>query len=182
MKDSNAENVFVQGNNKFGIITLVVGGQGAGKSTFVKTCLPETKKSIIFDVNGEYIRTENVLPVQGSDIKIFLKDVKSLKNICIVIEEATVFLNNRMFNTDIMEMLIKKRHNHFNIFLIFHSLRSVPAYLYDISDFLVLFKTKDNPELMKRKYGFKGNIFNQYQYVMKHPNLHQYTVIDLLNN
>lgn len=121
---------------------IIVGGTGMGKTTFIKSCLSKVNKSSIylFDVNAEYAEFSDIpLP----KFSVFCNKALDLQQAVIVFEEATIFLNNRGSNETLIEILVRKRHTQNLVFLVFHSLRSVPKYLIDLCNIMVLHKTND---------------------------------------
>lgn len=128
---------------KGGKAFLVIGSTGMGKTSFMKKALLQVHRETIFlhDVNAEYgeIYDKPFLP----SFDLFAEQAKLKKHMVIVYEEATVFLSNHGSNRDLKEVLVGKRHNHNTIFLIFHSLRAVPKYLFDLCNYVVLHKTND---------------------------------------
>lgn len=130
---------------------IIVGATGTGKTTFVKSLLKKVdpRNLYIYDVNNEYTEFyDSELENFGE----FSKRATELKNAVIVFEEATIFLNNRSSNQELTNILVRKRHTNNTIFLCFHSLRSIPRNIYEISTHITIFKTSDNPELVLKKF------------------------------
>ena len=128
---------------------LIVGSTGTGKTTYVKSLINKVdiNNRLIYDVNNEY----------GVNIKLpnfqdFAERVTRIKNAFIVFEEATIFLNNRGSNQYIIDSLVRKRHTSNYYVLVFHSLRSVPKYIYDLCTHVTLFKTNDNYDLIDKRF------------------------------
>lgn len=133
---------------------ILAGGTGTGKSTFVSERLSKVpnKKSIqLYDVNNEAIYKPYIFTPFGSFEK-FSRSAKGLSDSVIVFEEATIFLSNRGTNDDLRNILVRKRHTNVTVFLVFHSLRTVPRWIYDLSNFIVLFKTNDNEKLIETRF------------------------------
>ncbi len=131
---------------------IVVGGTGMGKTTFIKTCLSMTNKEVVYlyDVNNEY---DEYTPENYSlpDFKDFCNRSVQLKQSVIVFEEATIFLDNRGSNNQVISMLVRKRHTENTIFLVFHTIRSIPKNLLGLCNLMVLHKTNgDNLEVVER--------------------------------
>lgn len=133
---------------------IIAGGTGTGKSTFVEERLskvPNKKNIHLYDVNNENIYKPYVYEPFGSFEK-FSKRGKSLIDSVIVFEEATIFLSNRGTNDDLRNILVRKRHTNVTVFLVFHSLRTVPRWIYDLSNYIILFKTNDNEKLIETRF------------------------------
>jgi DNA helicase HerA-like ATPase len=163
------------------LVTIVCGGQGVGKTTFVKNSLYDKRRTVILDVNNEYTDLES----HGSkrvtkDFRDALENIKNLNGISLVVEEATVFFSNRKYDDNLQEMIIRKRHQKNDIFLIYHSLGDIPDYLLRIADFLVLFKTKDNQTHVEDKYRYYPELKSAYYTVRNQKNIHKYFVLKLL--
>ncbi len=133
--------------DKKGYGHLVIGGTGTGKTTFVKAMI-RGKTPIVYDVNAEYL---NEYPFPFLRPGEFMQKVVSSENSIIVFEEATIFFNNRSHNSELEEMLVRKRHQHNYILLCFHSMRAVPRYVWDLCNYMTLFKTNDNEGFVKTK-------------------------------
>lgn len=129
---------------------IIVGATGTGKSTFVKNLLSVVNPDCIavYDVNNEY---QNFFPYPLTDFESFTRKVTRLKKAVVVFEESTIFLNNRGTNQNLIDLLVKKRHNQNYIILVFHSLRSVPRYVFELCNYITVFKTNDNSEMTARE-------------------------------
>lgn len=130
---------------------LVVGATGTGKTTYNKKCLGKVSpKSIhLYDVNNEYKDYYKKPFIPFTD---FMNQAKNIENGVIVFEEATIFLNNRLCNQDLIDILVRKRHTNNTVFMVFHSLRNVPRYVYDLSNIVVLHKTNDSEKSVHSKF------------------------------
>lgn len=134
-----------------GTAILVVGGTGSGKTTFIKKCIERVPPAsrFIYDVNNEYGLVDYDLP----SFDDFAELTSRVKNGFLVYEEATIFLSNRGTNNHLREILVRKRHTKNTILLVFHSLRSVPRYIFDLCNSVVLFQTNDSADLVQSKFG-----------------------------
>ncbi len=123
----------------------VVGSTGVGKTTFVNSIIKDVHSSNIikYDPFNEYEK--------GYNIKIdnFLQ--LDYKNKLIVVEEATSVLSfyNRI---DIIKMLTRRRHNNVSSIFVFHSIRTIPVYVFDFLDGIVFFRTNDRRDIVEKKY------------------------------
>lgn len=134
-----------------GISIIIVGATGTGKTTEVKSRISNVNPAnlMIYDVNNEY---QDFYNKPFGDFKDFAAEARAATNKVIVFEEATIFLNNRSRDNQLVDILVRKRHTNNMIFLNFHSFRTIPRYIYDLSNYIILFKTNDSVELIEKKY------------------------------
>jgi hypothetical protein len=134
-----------------GIGHIICGATQTGKTTFIKSLLKSVKNSesiIIYDINNEY---KDFFPYPFINFETFSNKLTGIKNAVIVLEESTIFLNNRSCNYSITELLVRKYHNFNYIFFVFHSVRSIPRYIYELCNYITIFKTNDAPDLTARE-------------------------------
>lgn len=156
---------------------IIVGGTGRGKTTFVKKMLSQVDKSRIeiYDVNNEY---KEFYDKDFTDFETFMNRVKDLKNKIVVFEEATIFFNNRGCDKILTDMLVRKRHTNNYVVLNFHSIRAIPKYVYDLVNYVTIFKTNDS--LKKVEESFDLEIFtNTFKEVKDSQNFHYHKTISL---
>lgn len=130
---------------------IIVGATGHGKSTFVKdmvSAVPDSRL-YVYDVNREYFPDEEK---ELEDIGDFSQRLLPLKESVFIFEEATIFFSNRGSDKNIRNILVRKRHNRNNVFLIFHSIRSIPFYIYDLCNYVIVFHTNDEADLVADKH------------------------------
>jgi DNA helicase HerA-like ATPase len=135
---------------------IFVGATGTGKTTDVKkSILDKVGKDnlFIFDVNNEYnaYYSKTLLPFDT-----FAETATQIRNGVILFEEATIFLSNRGSNEYLRDILVRKRHAKNIIVLVFHSFRSIPRYIFDLCNYVVIHKTNDNPDLIEQKFNHSG--------------------------
>ena len=155
-------------------LILLIGHTGQGKTTFLNTeflknvvaknpantqkniysICAASKKQYIFDVNNEYmlpndIRTSNFMRHTECDINRFIEVSKNIRGYNIVIEDATGFLRGRQSAT-FARLLTGKIHTQNNFIILFHSINRVPPELMEMANFVVLFKTVDNIDSLKK--------------------------------
>lgn len=140
--------------NLAGTGTIVCGKRGAGKSTIVKKLiagLPDDRLKI-YDVNNEYYESGYILP----EMKAFISDAIISRNTCFVFEEATIFFNTRGSNLALTNFLTRLRHTHNSAIFVFHSIRRIPFYVYELCNYVFLLPTKDGRNIVETK--FKGEL------------------------
>lgn len=130
---------------------IVVGGTGTGKTTFLKKRLEKVHKESIhlYDVNKEY---EQFYKHPFTSFERFSKSSQKISDGVLVFEEATIFLSNRGSSDAIRDVLVRKRHTNNTIFFVFHSLRTVPRWIFDLSNFVVVFKTNDSESFIQTRF------------------------------
>lgn len=155
---------------------ILVAQTGQGKSTYCKNLLQQINKpKLINDVNGEYPEFKaGYLPIDE-----FLKKANKANNTVIVFEEATIFFSTKSNDAQMRELLVRKRHTNNFIILIFHSLRSIPLYILELCNYMVLFKTNDTENSLLRKYDGFDNIIKAYYSLQNSPD-HSFVEINLI--
>lgn len=130
---------------------IVVGTNGTGKSTYIRDRLEKVNKSalLIYDVNAEY---SDIYDKPFVKMDEFFEQATTVNHSVIVFEEATIFFSNRSTEKELRELLVRRRHTKNLIFLVFHSIRSVPRDVMDMSNYLVLKYTNDSPKFISRKF------------------------------
>lgn len=147
---------------------LIIGMSGQGKSTYVKKQIG-MHPQLVYDVQNEY----NHLPFDVSKsiarvspltmgFKDFAALVEKTRKKIIVFEEATVFLKGQV-GQKVRGIMVGARHTRNNIFMIFHSIQTVPPDVFLITDIVVLFKTNDNPDIVRKKYPVLMDSFSALQ-------------------
>jgi len=129
-----------------GIATICIGRRGCGKTTTSKALLDKRPKGMpcmIYDINNEY---KDYYPEEFDDFDIFLAKIadEKVKHHYIIIEEATIFFNTQSNFQDMKNVLVRARHTGNIIQLNFHSFGSVPKGIYNLLDYVIVFKTNDN--------------------------------------
>lgn len=142
---------------------LVVGMTGQGKSHFTKKMITG-KNCFVFDVQNEYndlsgdwrqARARDT----SLDEKAFVAKCKQKLNSVLVFEEATGFFEGKL-DKDVRRVVLSKRHTQNVPVFCFHSISAIPPRLMQLANYVVLFKTGDEP----------------YQVYDKFPSLYPYYV------
>lgn len=134
---------------KSGKAIIIVGATGSGKSTLVKRLIApvDVNRLFVYDVNREYFPREP-LP----DFDQFLIGATKRRESVLVFEEATIFFSNRGNDKRMRQLLVGKRHAGNVIILLFHSIRSIPYYIFDLVNAVIVFNTNDDEPIVKEKY------------------------------
>lgn len=159
-----------------GLLILIIAGTGEGKTTKVKSII-NGRRCLVYDVNGEY----QDLPTDANkersrffsdNVNDFLNIVsrKNKGTIC-VFEEATGFFAGGTSKTT-KKIIVAKRHpiseGGRNLIFVFHTINSIPPFLIDTADVIILGKTGDEPNRVKVKssklYPIFLHVRNQRKY------------------
>lgn len=157
-------------------LIVVIGHTGQGKTPYINRFLgnaasnpdPISKKSkyratnrskrqYIFDVNNEYLFPADRGPVSpqmrhvDGDVKRFISVAKGLKNTNVIFEDATGFLRGKQ-SEGFARLLTQKMFSKNNYILVFHSINRVPPEIMEMSNYIVLFKTNDNFDVIDKKF------------------------------
>lgn len=160
-----------------GLSIIVVGKRGAGKSNFLKGKISKAHKNslCIFDKQGEY---KDYYQKHTPSFRDFISIAKKLSDSVQVWEEMTVFLSIRSSYEEIKEICVDARHKNNMIFWVFHSLRTIPRDIFDLSDIIVLFKTNDSPSLIKNKFESEP-LNNAFERVNQNKDPHYFEVVKI---
>ena len=169
-----------------GFSMIQIGRTRCGKTTFIKKhikniCENDIYRDIlILDPNCEFkeFLAEGESPIRKWED--FKPRLQNLTNTLIVIEEATIALDPRKKEGEVVDLLIKKRHDNNIIILNFHSWRSVPFYIFEFSDYVTIFKTLDSDKSQKNKCDIP-KVVKAYNEVANSPNNYKFKTIDLYN-
>lgn len=158
---------------------IIVGATGSGKSTFVKNLIApvDVNRLFVYDVNREYFPAEP-LP----DIDEFLTEVSRVTESVLIFEEATVFFSNRGNDKRMRSLLVGKRHARNVVILLFHSIRSIPFYIFDLCNYVVVFNTNDEEPIVKSKFELLLPAYNSVhgkKFVWGQPLENYYKIVTL---
>lgn len=162
-------------------VTVIAGGKGTGKTKLVRERLMKVhpKSILINDVNNEY---SDILKTSYIPVKEFTALASSAENAVVVFEEATIFFSNRGGQSEKMkELLVRSRHTKNMIFLVFHSLRSVPKDIYDLINYMIIFKTNDNLKIIEKKFEVP-ELTQCVERVNIHKDIHYHEIFETQGN
>lgn len=168
---------------------LLMGTNGTGKSSFLiqilKQIISGNKRALILNPSEEEkweqfpIAKMDELPtftgirqLKPDDdfritdyiryMRLLEKVYKYYENGILIIDDAKVFLGNNL-QSQMTQMMIKRRQKNIDMFLVFHSIGQVPPSLFPYSTHIVLFKTNENRNKWVNKFPIEGfeNVVNR---------------------
>lgn len=145
-------------------VVLIIGQRGEGKSTITEQRIHSARIAHqqnsgflwAYDIERRYYKGINspVIDQNGNliDVKVFAKKASELQNSTIVYEEASVFFHNRGHSEKLKMTLVQSRYQGNVAYLIYHSICAVPYYVYELTDCIILLRTKDSEDRVLKKY------------------------------
>jgi ABC-type sugar transport system ATPase subunit len=131
-------------------VILIVGKRRSGKTTDLRNMLKDVHPEalLLHDISSQFtdLYKKPFLPIRE-----FTKLCKKVSSCVIAFEEATIFIGHHKLE-DVAEFLVTSRHRKNTIIFIFHSLRSVPRYIYDLSNMVILHKTQDSLSFVQGRF------------------------------
>ena len=163
-----------------GIRTITIGRQGCGKTTLSKQLLdarPKGMPVMIYDINKEY---EGYYPEPFEDFDVFLNKIsdESVRRTYILIEEATIFFNTQSNYQQMKNVLVRARHTGNIIQLNFHSFGTVPKGIYNLLNYVIVFKTNDNEKNVLDRFDHPG-VIAAFREANASNDEHFYQTVDL---
>lgn len=146
-----------------------VGMTGQGKSMFNKRFI-KGRKCFVFDVQNEYndLSTNwNATRARCLDLdeKKFVLACKNKRSTVCIFEEATGFFEGKL-DKEVRRVVLSKRHTQNVLIFCFHSISAIPPRLMQLANFVVLFKTGDEPYQVEQKF---PSLLKPYEAVKKLP-------------
>ena len=134
---------------------LLIGMTGEGKSTFVRDYI-KSRNVCLFDVQNEYtdLSTDEKSPRYrdcSCDVDHFVEMCSVRQNSVCVFEEATGFFSGKVA-IEVNRLMISKRHSRNCYIFVFHSIGDVPPGIIRKMDYVVLYRTSDEPGHVRAKY------------------------------
>lgn len=137
---------------KKGAVILIAGSRGMGKSYTAKSLLKKVHPDarLVLDPQAEYGDLYNRPPMTFEN---FERAMLQVKNAVILVEEATIFLSNRGYNNNVVDLLVSSRHRGNTIIFVYHTLKDIPKYIYGLANSIILLKTNDIADDIKKRFG-----------------------------
>ena len=137
-----------------GIASICIGKRGCGKTTLSMKLLDKRPKNMpvmVYDINNEY---QKYYQEPFDDFDVFLVKIsgEEIRRHYILIEEATIFFNTQSNFYEMKNLLVRARHTGNIIQLNFHSFSSVPKGIYNLLDYVTVFKTNDNEKSVTDRF------------------------------
>jgi len=163
-----------------GLRSITIGRSGCGKTTYTRALLekkPINMPCLIYDINDEY---GDYYPEDFEDFEVFLNRIsdEKVKNHYIIIEEATIFFSTQSNFKEIKNVLVRARHTGNIIQLNFHSFSSVPKGIYNLLDYVTVFKTNDNLKNVTDRFDHPA-VIQAYKNAIVSPDKYFYTTVSL---
>ncbi len=187
-------------------ITLIVGDRGTGKTTLVKGDKiagvkgildvyrkRPSQKVLIVDIFNNPAWAEiplmqlhqlpgwkrGVYRVYHNNVDTLLAAIEAnVTNTVIVFEDATKYIGTKL-NVDMKRFLIDSKQKNIDVYFVFHSLAACPLDLIRITNFIILFKTKESfGDNLKNKFPFP-EIPAAFERVRDHSSRYHYETISL---
>lgn len=145
---------------------LVIGMTGQGKSPFIRSYI-ENNKCFVFDVQDEYgfrtkypgqkpvalsnnVNAPRARHIEMDENKFILQCSHKRDTIC-VFEEATGFFEGHT-SKPLRRLMISKMFTRNIYVFVFHSISSVPPRIMQLINYVILFKTGDEPYQVEQKF------------------------------
>lgn len=143
-----------------GLRSICIGRSGCGKTTLSKQMLDKRSPGmpcLIYDINNEYF---DYYPERFEDFDVFLSKMTErdndgndlIRHYYILVEEATIFFNTQSNFQDMKNVLVRARHTGNIVQLNFHSFSSIPKGIYNLLDYVIVFKTNDNEKSITDRF------------------------------
>lgn len=154
----------------------LIGFSGSGKTYNAKRLYKLSNLPLYcYDINRDWNAP------QPPTMDKFLEQAKNKKKHFIVFEEATIFFSHSGRSDDLTNLMVRKRYNENKSVFLFHSLRSLPLFIMDYLDAIILLKTGDRKTLIEKKFKDDENIIEAYREVNDSADPHANIFIPLGN-
>ncbi len=134
-----------------GKVILIIGQRGSGKTTRAKNLIKSVHPSRLWIYGYRAGQYDDIYSKPVLKLEQFTKICTEKFESVFLFEEATIFLSHSK-NTDVIDLLVASRERKNTVIFVFHSLRSIPRYVWDLSDIVFLHKTKDVESLVQSRF------------------------------
>jgi hypothetical protein len=129
-----------------GKVFIVCGERGSGKTSWMRQLVQKSKLPYyVYDFHGDW-------NVQLTSMEDFVAACNKAKNCIFVYEDATSYISTGSVKQTFRRALARSRGQGVTILLVFHSLRLIPLDLFEMANYLVLFRTKDQFERIEKRF------------------------------
>lgn len=181
-------------------IVVYAGMPGCGKTTQIMKQIAAflkqhpKEKVIIYDINREKaykdfpaISLEQIPHVKSGVYRIVEPDynlvlatfVETFRNGLLILEDANFYLTAAR-NMTLWKILVSRRHMGMDVVLTFHSLARIPPYLYEMLNYIILFKTNENIDRVQNKIPNFDKVESIKNKINKNPNKYFHQVIEMM--
>jgi hypothetical protein len=169
-----------------GLRSICIGRSGCGKTTLTQQMIEQRPKNmpcLVYDINQEYGKYYSE-PFEDFDVflaKLSERDEDGhdiVRHHYIVIEEATIFFNTQSNFYDMKNVLVRARHTGNIIQLNFHSFSSIPKGIYNLLDYVIVFKTNDNLKSVTDRFD-NPNVIEAYKEALASEDEHFHKVVKI---
>lgn len=155
-------------------VIVIVGRKRSGKTTEAMRIVRRIGvRPLVYDLYKQW-GAVGPLPTMSD----FLAKVRALRNGVAVFEDATIFFGFCK-QDDLLATLVGARHEGVTTLLVFHSLRSVPLWVFDQTDWIILFKTNDTTATVRRKFGDMERIVDAWEDVNASADPHAHACVEV---
>ena len=173
------------------LISLIVGGRGVGKTTYLKDIIskyPKSKKILIIDTLDHPAYQEfEIIKQDSSVLKRWRKGTKriifnnfseclnllnqDLRNALLICEDATKYTGSTL-QEDFRKLIYDSKQKNIDIVFMFHLVSSVPPELIKNCNTITFFKVYEDISIYKSKLPNFAAIMKLHAEVMKHESKH----------
>jgi molybdopterin-guanine dinucleotide biosynthesis protein len=178
------------------IFIIIVGTNGTGKTTLLHKMIKKTgRRSLIVDPDGyewrnlPTVEISEILEVnkrlkKGKAVKIVgpeAEDIKLLDKYTkgnLVLDDCRYYTDSRL-DKDMRKLFIRRRQKEIDIFAVSHSLVDVPPGFFTYATHVIMFKTADNPDRVKKNIPNYSEMMQMIKRVNSSKNAHYFEEFSL---
>ena len=118
-------------------IFIIIGGRGSGKTYFLEHLL-NPSNTVVFEL-AKTDRWQGFTKYFFEDYLTGKVNIKDIANKKVVFEDATSYISSNMKNT-LKTLTVYSKQVGSDVYLIFHSINIVPPFLWNLVNYIVMFK------------------------------------------